>query len=131
MRSASEVMTGDKAEFFTCVSRLGYVQFRKQGQPQPIWYNACAEPRADTRGLLCNKRVDESGVCPSCGRQGKVQSKLLARCRYVDYGDAAWLTTFHEAAQKVIDLTAEEVKQLEEQGGGAEAVENALKQKYF
>jgi len=129
MRNVAAAISDSRAEVYTCTSRLEAVQIRKKDQVQPLWYNACAEQRDGTNGrpLTCNKRVDESGFCPACGRQTKTQTKLLARCRFVDYQDSAWLTTFHEAAAVVLGLTGDEVKALDTEEG----VEGQLRKRYF
>ena len=53
------------------------------------------------------------------------------RCRYVDFGDSCWVTTFHEAAQFVLSMTSVQVKALEEGEGGREALELKIKKCYF
>eukprot|EP00450_Noctiluca_scintillans_P008392 CAMPEP_0194503094 /NCGR_PEP_ID=MMETSP0253-20130528/28191_1 /TAXON_ID=2966 /ORGANISM="Noctiluca scintillans" /LENGTH=469 /DNA_ID=CAMNT_0039345345 /DNA_START=60 /DNA_END=1469 /DNA_ORIENTATION=+ len=135
MREAAEKL-GDQSEMYSTVARLALVQTTKQGEPQPLTYLACCEPREGSNGLLCNKRVDESGVCPSCGRIGKVAVRMNLRCRFVDAEDGVWLTTFHEAAQQVLGITAEELhvaeKEARENGeGGREALQARIKAQYF
>jgi len=129
MRRAADAISGTQPEIYTCTSRLEAVQLRKKDQTLPLWYSACCEQREGPNGktLPCNKRVDESGFCPACGRQTKTQVRLLARCRFVDYEDSAWLTTFHEAAQAVLGLTGDEVKMLDPE----ESLEGELRKRYF
>jgi len=129
MRRAADAISGTQPEIYTCTSRLEAVQLRKKDQTLPLWYSACCEQREGPNGktLPCNKRVDESGFCPACGRQTKTQVRLLARCRFVDYEDSAWLTTFHEAAQAVLGLTGDEVKVLDPE----ESLEGELRKRYF
>jgi len=127
---------GGQPEMYSAIARLSLVQTVKQGEPQPLTYLACSEPREGTNGLLCNKRVDESGVCPACGRVGKVAVRMNLRCRFVDAEDGTWLTTFHEAAQQVLGMTADELhaaeREAREQGeGGRESLESRIKAQYF
>jgi len=117
-------------EHYSIVCRLAIVQTRKQGEVQPLYYTACQEHKEGTT-LPCNRRVDGSGFCASCNRAGKVAPRLNLRCRFSDFEDSAWLTTFHEAAQDVLGLKSEEVESLETGTGGREALEAAVSSKYF
>merc|ERR1712146_721048 len=88
------------------------------------------------RKLTCNKRVDQSGFCAMCNRSGSVAPRLNLRCRFVDYEDQAWLTTFHESATQILGMSGEEVRALElaaaEKGeAGREELESAIRKKYF
>lgn len=124
---------GEKTEIFSCVSRLSLVQTRKQGEAQPLQYMACQEPR-DGSTLTCNRRLDTSGYCAACGRNGKAAARMFLRCRYADFTDSTWLTTFHEGAQQVIDMKAEDVRAMEMGTGensGREALEDTLQKRYF
>mmetsp|Transcript_90600 Transcript_90600/g.233835 ORF Transcript_90600/g.233835 Transcript_90600/m.233835 type:complete len:458 (-) Transcript_90600:164-1537(-) len=123
-------MLGTSVETFSCVCRLALVQTKKQGEAQPLSYMACQEPK-EGNGRPCNRRLDESGFCASCNRAGKAAPRLNIRCRFVDFGDSAWLTTFHEAAQSVLELSADEAKCIEQGEGGREALEGILRAKYF
>eukprot|EP00931_Biecheleriopsis_adriatica_P067436 TRINITY_DN41578_c0_g1_i1.p1 TRINITY_DN41578_c0_g1~~TRINITY_DN41578_c0_g1_i1.p1 ORF type:complete len:457 (+),score=119.95 TRINITY_DN41578_c0_g1_i1:69-1439(+) len=127
MRHASEQVSGQEAYNIFC--RLSTVQTRKQGETQQLVYMACMEMKEGTN-LSCNRRVDENGVCAVHGAGGKVAPRLNLRCRFMDETDGFWVTTFHEAAQKAIGLTAEQVKQIE-QDKGREAMEAELKAAYF
>merc|ERR1719203_77982 len=60
-----------------------------------------------------------------------VAPRLNIRCRSSDYSDSAWLTTFHEAAQKVLVTTAEDAQSLEIGEGGRDALEAAVRRRYF
>ena len=128
MRCQAEQLLGDQGKVFTVFARLVQVQMRKQGEPQPMFYMACQEPKSG-KGLLCNRRVDESGFCASCGRAGKVAPRLYFRCKFSDFADSPWLTTFDEASQKLIGLSAEQLKALED-GHGREAAEMAVRMAY-
>jgi len=136
IRLASEGLSGG-AEFFTVVARLALVQTRKQGEPQPLHYMACQEPRdGKVGGWLCNRRVDPSGHCNSCNRAGKTAPRLNVRCRFVDAEDQAWLTSFHEAAVKILGMSAEEIQSLEEAAAekgeaGREELEAVIRKTYF
>jgi len=121
MRQAADLI-GVEPEFFIVVSRLALVQTQKQGQPQPLYYMACQETR---------RKVDETGFCASCNRIVQTAPRLNIRCKFSDVTDSAWLTTFHEAAVKVLDKTAEEVKTIETGEGGREAVEATIRRCYF
>lgn len=131
LRQKSENVS-DQAQLFKITCRLGLVQLQKQGEQQPLHYSACAELRDGSYGKLpCNKRVDSSGFCASCDRAGKTVMRLNARCRFSDCGDSLWLTTFHEAAEKVLGMSAEKVAEIDGSFGGREKLEEALREKYF
>lgn len=132
MRRRSESIIGDQAQLFKVVCRLNLVQTQKQGEQQPLHYSACAEMRDMAYGKLsCNKRVDSSGFCASCDRQTKSVMRINARCRFSDAGDSVWLTTFHEAAEKVIGMSAEKVAEIDSGAGGREKLEEVLRQRYL
>lgn len=98
----------------------------------PLHYNACAELRETSYGkLACQRRVDSSGFCATCDRVGKTSLRLNLRCRYSDFGDSLWLTTFHEAAERVLGMSAEKVAELDSGADGRERLEEALRQRYF
>jgi len=128
MRQRAE-RVGDQAEFYTFTGRLAVVQTRKQGEQVPLHYLACAEPK-EGNGLPCNRRVDPSGFCAACNRCGRTHVRLTARCRFSDFGDSAWLTTFHEAAVSVLGMTGDELSNLEV-SHGRERLDAALSQRYF
>jgi len=117
-------------EIFSVVCRLALVQMQKRGEPQPLYYTACQEPK-DGRALPCNRRVDSSGFCGACNRAGKAAPRFSLRCRFSDAGDNAWITTFHEAAQQLVGITSEEAQSLEQGEGGREELEGAIMAKYF
>jgi len=134
LRKATERLP-DQPENFNVVTRLALVQTRKRDEVQPLTYLACTQPRPGS-GLLCNKRVDETGFCAGCGQVVKPVARMNLRCRFADFGDSAWLTTFHEGAERVLGMTAEEVRALEQEAfaGGEEArtaFEDRLKLRYF
>jgi len=129
MRRQSEQVLGDQGRVFSVVARLSQVQLRKQGEPQPMTYMGCQEPREGS-GLPCNRRVDESGFCAACNRAGRAAPRLTLRCKFSDFADSPWLTTFHEAAQKVVGLSAEQIKALED-GECREAAEAAIRKAYL
>mmetsp|Transcript_16132 Transcript_16132/g.37766 ORF Transcript_16132/g.37766 Transcript_16132/m.37766 type:complete len:461 (-) Transcript_16132:54-1436(-) len=120
----------EKPQHFSVVCRLAMVQTMKRGEAQPLVYSACQEPK-EGKMLPCNRRVDSSGFCASCNRAGRVALRFNLRCRFADQGDAAWLTTFHEAAQQVLGLSAERANELEQGEGGREALEAAIANCYF
>jgi len=121
----------ESSELYKVTARLSLVQTQKQGQRQPLSYLACSAPREGTQ-LLCNKRVDESGRCPVCGSVGKAVARLNARCKFIDYTDSAWMTTFHEGAEVLLGMSGEAIHALEQQtsGDGTE-MDEALKQRYY
>lgn len=125
MRRNAE-MVSDKPELFTVPVRLVAVQTSKQGEKLPLHYNACAEPRQGSSFGLCNKKVDAQGYCASCQRTGRTEVRLAVRGRFSDFGDSAWMTTFHEAAVEVLGMSGEKVAELER-----EQLEAALRQQYF
>merc|ERR1712136_722351 len=55
-----------------------------------------------------------------------VAVRMNLRCRFVDAQDGVWLTTFHEAAQQVLGMTADELHVAER-----EARESRIKAQYF
>jgi len=124
----------EKMEHYNIVSRLSQCQTRKQGEVQPLTYMACTNPREGTT-LSCNRRVDESGFCGGCGRNGNPAARLNVRCRFVDFADSAWLTTFHEAAEAVVGMSAEKVRALEAEAapgaGDDRKIEESLKSRYY
>merc|ERR1712045_1083551 len=107
------------------------MQMKKREEVQPLYYLACQEPRQPGSTLACNKRVDGSGYCASCGRVVKVAPRLNIRCRFSDFTDGLWLTTFHEAAQKVLLTSAEEAQALETGEGGRDVLEAAIRRRFF
>eukprot|EP00930_Biecheleria_cincta_P013526 TRINITY_DN1200_c0_g2_i1.p1 TRINITY_DN1200_c0_g2~~TRINITY_DN1200_c0_g2_i1.p1 ORF type:complete len:461 (-),score=97.71 TRINITY_DN1200_c0_g2_i1:23-1405(-) len=115
-------------EVFTVTCRLVGVQTKKQGEDQPLYYMACQEPK-EGNGLPCNRRVDQSNFCSSCNKAGKVAPRMNLRCKYADYGDSVWLTTFHEGAQRAVNLDATEAKEMESEN--REALESAVRRSYF
>jgi len=117
-------------EMYNIVCRLALVQLQKRGEPQPLTYTACQELK-EGRGLPCNRRVDGSGFCPSCNRMGKSAARFTLRCRFADARDNAWLTTFHEAAEQVVGMKAEQALSIEQNEGGREALEGAINAKFF
>jgi len=124
---------GEQAEFYNCVARLALLQTSRKGEQAPLYYKACGETREyDGRPLTCNKRVGEDGVCPSCNKiSTKTNLRLNIRGRFGDYTDSAWLTTFHEAAEQVLGMKAEEVQAIESGDGGRDKFEELIAKKYF
>lgn len=135
LRLASERLSATP-EIFSVVTRLAGIQTRKQGEPQPLHYMACQEPKEAGKNLPCNKRVDESGFCPSCNKTGKVAARMNIRCKFVDFEDQTWLTSFNEAATKILGMSADEIRALELAAGekgeaGREELESAIRKNYF
>lgn len=136
VRLAAERLSSEP-ELFSVVARLALVQTRKQGEPQPLHYMACQEPKEGKSGALpCNKRVDESGFCASCNRAGKVAPRLNIRGHFVDSEDQMWLTCFHESATKVLGKSGDEIRAMElaatEKGeAGREELDAAVRAQYF
>jgi replication factor A1 len=134
LRLATERL-GFQPELYSVVSRLALVQLRKQGEVQPLHYMACQEPK-EGNGFPCNRRVDEQGFCAPCNRAGKVAPRLNLRCRFVDFEDQAWLGSFHEGATKILGMSGEEVRALEQNAaekgeGGREELEALIRKRYF
>jgi len=121
---------GEQMEHYSFTGRLAVVQTRKQGEQVPLHYIACMEPK-EGRGLPCNRRVDSSGFCAACNRAGKTQVKLNARCRFTDFDDSCWLTTFHEAAVSVLGMSGEELGSIDSGAEGREGLEKVLRARYF
>merc|ERR1712139_299173 len=98
---------------------------------------ACQELRAGpNNNLPCNKRVDERGFCATCDRSGKTTVKVTIRCRFADYEDQTWLTSFHEASTKILGMSGDQVKALDQAANergesGREELEAALRKHYF
>jgi len=129
MRKAADQVSS-QPEVYSIVSRLSFVQTRKQGESQPLYYMACQESKPGT-SFPCNKRVGEDGFCAACNRAGRAVPRLNLRCKFSDFGDSAWMTTFNEAAQRVLDASAEETQALEAGAGGREALEASIRRRYF
>merc|ERR1719414_60079 len=129
MRRLSEQVL-DQPELCSVVCRLALVQLQKRGEVQPLLYTACQELK-EGRSLPCNRRVDSGGFCAACNRAGKTAARFNLRCRFADYGDNAWLTSFHEAAQVVVGMTAEKAREIEQGTGGREELEAAIVSEYF
>jgi len=127
VRQAGEQGVQDQ-ELFTVLCRLSVVQTKKQGEDQPLCYMACQDPKKEN-GLPCNRRVDASGFCPIHGQPGKIAPRLNLRCKFSDCKDSAWLTTFHEGAQRAVGMTAEKVKELD--AVSRESLESALRSTYM
>jgi replication factor A1 len=122
---------GEQMEFYSFTGRLAIVQTRKQGEEVPLHYVACAEPK-EGNGLPCNRRVDTSGHCAACNRAGKTNVRLNARCRFSDFADSVWLTTFHEAAVGVFGMSGEELAAVDiSADGGRERLETIFRQRSF
>jgi len=131
IRQMVETTLPESAEFYSIPARVAIVQTDKQGQRQPLSYKACSAPREGTQ-LLCNKRVDEMGRCPVCGSVGKGVARLNARCRFVDYTDSVWMTTFHEGAVELLGMSADEVSSMEQKvTDEGSALDDHLKSRYY
>merc|ERR1712178_139664 len=134
LRTATESL-GSGMEYFTVCCRLAMVQTRKRDERQPLTYMACQEPK-EGNGFPCNRRVDEQGFCAACNRAGKVAPRLNLRCRFVDFEDQAWLGSFHEGATKILGMSGEEVRSLEQNAAqkgesGREELETLIRKRYF
>jgi len=127
MRRASEQV--QEPELYTLYCRLQTVQTRKRDETQQLFYTACMDNKEN--GKPCQRRVDDQNFCNFCNKTAsKVGTRMNLRCQFVDSTDGCWVTTFHEAAQKAIQMQAEEAKAVED-GQGREAMESLLKSKYF
>lgn len=129
MIKASGMVLGE-SQIYTIVCRLALVQMRRQGEVQPLYYLACQELK-ESNGLPCNRRVDESRFCAACNKTGKVAPRYNLRCLFSDYGDSAWLTTFHEGAQRILGLDSMSARDLEESDGGRAKLEAAIRGRFF
>lgn len=129
MRRHAEQVVADQGKILSVTARLLQVQMRKQGEVQPLFYMGCQEPKEGT-SFPCNRRVDESGFCAACNRAGRAAPRLNLRCKFSDLEDSPWMTTFHDAAQKAVGMSAEQVKALEG-GEGREALESAIKRAFM
>lgn len=131
MRAKSELV-GEAQQLYKVTARLGGVQTRKLGEQIPLHYMACQELRDNQYGQLpCNKRLDASGFCNTCNKSGKSAVRLNIRSRLSDFSDSVWLTTFHEAAEKVLNMTGEQVAATDVGTEGREKMEELMKQHYF
>eukprot|EP00403_Amphidinium_massartii_P032010 CAMPEP_0178434068 /NCGR_PEP_ID=MMETSP0689_2-20121128/33233_1 /TAXON_ID=160604 /ORGANISM="Amphidinium massartii, Strain CS-259" /LENGTH=456 /DNA_ID=CAMNT_0020056121 /DNA_START=146 /DNA_END=1516 /DNA_ORIENTATION=- len=128
IRTASQQLSSEQMTF-NVVSRLALVQLRKQGETQPLSYMACQEPR-EGQSLPCQRRLDDRGFCATCNKAGKAAARMNIRCRYSDFADQTWLTTFSEAAEKVLGVTAQQVRDMESTGA-REKLEGAIREQYF
>jgi len=122
---------GDQMEVYSFTGRLTHVQLRKQGENVPLHYIACAEPK-EGNGRPCGRRVDASGYCAACNRAGKTSIRLNARCRYADFADSLWLTTFDEPATQVFNMSGDELAKVDTNAdGGRDRLEAALRERCF
>lgn len=129
MRKAAERVTSEQPEVFSVVCRLALVQMKKQGETVPLVFMSCQEPK-ETNGWPCNRRLDEQGFCAACNRAGKAAPRFNVRCRFSDFEDSAWLTTFHEGAVRVLGMEGQQARDLEK-AEGREALESAIRNQYF
>jgi len=136
MRRKAELVT-DQVELYSTTARLALVQTKKQGEMQPLHYLACVELKEGS-SRPCNRRVDSTGFCAACNKIGKAAPRMHLRCRFADFAEGAWLTTFHEAAKTVAGMSADEVAKLDSNvrsGGdvtpGREQLELAMRKRYF
>ncbi|OLP89239.1 Replication protein A 70 kDa DNA-binding subunit [Symbiodinium microadriaticum] len=128
MKQKSEQLVNEQ-EMYSAYCRLSSVQLRKRDEIQPLYYNACLEPK-EGNGLPCNRRVDEANFCAVCNKTVKAAPRLNLRCRFEDATGNFWVTTFHPAAEKVLGMTAQEVADIEK-SEGREVVEAKLKSCYY
>merc|ERR1712146_394278 len=78
------------------------------------------------------RRVDEAGYCSSCAcNSAKTNLRMTLRCRFSDFRDSVWLTTFHEAAEQVIAMKVEDVDAIDTKENGRDQLEAQVKQNYF
>jgi hypothetical protein len=132
MRQKAQELKVDETAFYKVTARLALVTTRKQGEQIPIHYKACQEMRETQYGkLACNKRVDSSGFCASCSLAGKTAMRLNFRGKFSDFGDSAWLTTFHEAAESALGMTAEQIAGLDQGEEGWDQLEAKLRQHHY
>jgi len=124
----------EKPEIYSVVTRLSTIQTRKQGEIQPMTYLACTLQKEGST-MTCNKKVEESGYCGGCGQHGNPAARMYLRARFVDFADSAWLTTFHEAAEKVVGMSAGQVRALEGEAppsaGDDRKIDESLKSRYY
>jgi len=115
-------------EVFSVTCRLVGVMTKKQGEDQPLYYMACQEAK-EGKGLPCNRRVDQSNFCSTCNKAGKVAPRMNLRCKFADCEDSVWLTTFHDGAQRAVNLEATEAKEMESES--RETLESTIRRSYF
>jgi len=117
---------------YSVYCRLAAVQTRKRDEVQPLYYNACMEMKEGMQGrmLPCNRRVDENEFCAVCQKTTKAAPRLNLRGKFEDASSNCWVTVFHPAAERVLSLTAQEVKEIE-QKQGREVIEDRLKEAYY
>lgn len=131
MRAKAELV-GETPLLFKVTCRLAGVQTKKQGEQIPLHYIACQELKDGKYGRLpCNKRVDSTGFCNGCNMNPPSAPRLNIRTRLSDFGDSVWQTTFHEAAEKLLNMTADQVATTDVGPEGREKMEDHLKQLYF
>jgi len=130
MRMKSEAV-GEQAQLYKINARLSVVQTRKQGEQMPLHYKSCCEMKEGQYGKLpCNRRVDEAGFCAACGVAGKTATRMNLRCQFSDFSNSVWLTTFHEAAEKVVGMTADKVAEVEG-ANGRDMLDSVIMKGYF
>jgi len=122
---------GEQQEVYSFTGRVALVCTDKKGEQVALHYVACAEPK-EGNGLPCNRRVDAGGFCAACNKTGKTSIKLNVRCRYSDFSDSLYLTTFNEGAVKVLGMSGEELAAVDTSAdGGRERLETILRQRCF
>lgn len=103
-----DVQLHDQPDIFTVYCRLASVQTRKQGEVHPFTFQSCMEIKENNRP--CNRKLDSDGFCVICNKAGRAGPRFNLRCHFSDCVDTAWLTTFHEPAQGIVCMTAEEAR---------------------
>mmetsp|Transcript_86814 Transcript_86814/g.269907 ORF Transcript_86814/g.269907 Transcript_86814/m.269907 type:complete len:446 (-) Transcript_86814:56-1393(-) len=115
-------------QVFIVFCRLHSVQTTRQGEPMPLYYNACQESKGNG-SFTCNRRVDESGFCAGCNRIVQPELRLNIRCHYSDASDSNWIGTFHIPAVTMLGIDADEAK--ERESAGREKLEAAINEQYY
>ena len=119
---------GPIPDIYSIFCRLAMVQTRRREDFLPLTYVACMEVKEGSN-LPCNRRVDAAGFCAVCNRAGKTAPRLNLRCKFSDFADDGWVTTFHEGAKALLSMSAEEARRLDQGEDSIRAA--ALKERYF
>ncbi|CAE8654338.1 unnamed protein product [Polarella glacialis] len=138
-RAIQEHAIGDQAEYFSVVARLARVGSRSG----KLVYRACGgEQEVDGRSAICGaplcgssgsglvgdttEAAGASGECLVCGSTTKGVPRLMMPCLFTDDEDSLGVQVFHDAAEQLLGLTAEEVEVLQQ--GSQESFDARLQQ---
>ncbi|RHZ81738.1 hypothetical protein Glove_117g547 [Diversispora epigaea] len=113
--------SGEKVDYFSSVA---YVIFIKK---ENNYYPACANAG-------CNKKVsdenrDDGWYCEKCGRTfSEPNYRYIASISVADYTDSAWFQCFNDAAEIILGISANDLRQLK---GDDDSAHDAIFEKAY